>query len=123
MNVKELIKITEDTIKAGGEAISKPYTVESKFQDRLIRLLKNIYKEDIWFVKVSDRYISGIPDIVGCIHGVFFAFELKDDIGVPSKIQCVVIEKIRKAGGRVWVVRTIEEVLKSMIIILKTLEE
>lgn len=122
MTKAELIKVTEARISRGGRGFDKPCTEEVKLQNKVIYALREVYKDDIWFAKISDRYNSGIPDIVGCIHGRFFAFELKDNIGKPSTVQRVVIQRIKDAGGNVWVVRTVKEALIHMITILKTLE-
>ena len=64
---------------------------------------------DIWYVKISDRFISGIPDIFVCHQGRFMAFELKSGKGVVSKIQQATIRNIRKAGGFAEVIRSLEE--------------
>ena len=122
MTKEELIIITKDRISKKGHGFCTPYKEESKFQTRLIYTLKDLYGDDIWFFKASDRYSSGIPDILGCIHGKFFAFELKDDKGKATTLQRMVMERIKNAGGKVWVVRTVEETLKNMITILETLE-
>ena len=89
-----------------------PYEKESTFQTKLIKTLKYIYGDKIWFSKISDRYISGIPDIVGCINGKFFALELKDNKGEPTELQKYTIGNINKAGGKACVVRTIKEAIE-----------
>ncbi len=49
--------------------------------------------------------IRGIPDIIGCYNGRFFALELKKDLKEASKsvgrivLQQQAIKKITKAGG------------------------
>jgi Holliday junction resolvase len=47
---------------------------------------------------------SGVPDIVGCFNGVFFAIECKAGKGIPTALQEREMKNIRKAGGQAWVV-------------------
>lgn len=93
---------------------------EAEFQTYLIKFLKDFFKENIWITKVSDRFITGTPDILCCLCGRFIAFELKNDKGVPSKLQVYNIDKIKKAGGEAWVIRTVEEALKIILTMLTT---
>jgi hypothetical protein len=63
-----------------------------------------------WFFKVpGGPYLRGIPDIIGCYNGKFFALELKEpgrlkrgDL-VPKndseRQQSITIRAIKKAGG------------------------
>ena len=47
---------------------------------------------------------SGIPDIVGCYNGFFFAVEAKFGYNKPSNNQVREIDAIGAAKGAVWVV-------------------
>ena len=53
---------------------------------------------------------AGIPDIIACIGGQFFGFEVKTDSGKPTKLQEATIRKILAAGGTALVVRSVDEV-------------
>lgn len=53
---------------------------------------------------------AGIPDIIACINGKFYGFEVKTDMGVPTGLQKATIRKINKAGGRALVVRSVADV-------------
>jgi Holliday junction resolvase len=55
---------------------------------------------------------SGVPDIVGCYKGHFFAIECKAGKGTTTALQDKNIKEIKKAGGRVIVVNenNLEEV-------------
>ena len=53
---------------------------------------------------------AGIPDIIACIDGKFYGFEVKTEIGRPTKLQNSTIAKIRNAGGIAQVVRSVEDV-------------
>ena len=47
---------------------------------------------------------SGVPDIVGCFNGVFFAIECKAGKGIPTALQEREICRIRRAGGVAFVI-------------------
>ena len=73
---------------------------ESIFQDKVIKHLKSL--DCCWHMKVfggGTFQRAGIPDIIGCYHGRFFALELKAEKGRPSELQLYNIDKINKAGG------------------------
>ncbi len=53
---------------------------------------------------------AGIPDIIACINGRFFGFEVKTAVGKPTKLQEATIRKILAAGGTAVVVRSVDEV-------------
>lgn len=53
---------------------------------------------------------AGIPDIIACINGRFFGFEVKTEDGKPTKLQEATIRKILAAGGTALVVRSVDEV-------------
>lgn len=106
-----LIDMIDSELQYGGEKYLKTYDIESKFQEKVITLLKRVFGKHIWFAKISDRYNKGIPDIVGCINGKFFAIELKATNGRPTKLQEYTIDKIEEAGGKVCIARTMAECL------------
>lgn len=53
---------------------------------------------------------AGIPDIIACINGHFYGFEVKTESGKPTKLQEATIRKILAAGGTALVVRSVDEV-------------
>ena len=53
---------------------------------------------------------AGIPDIIACIDGHFFGFEVKTETGKPTKLQEATIRKILRCGGTAAVVRSVVEV-------------
>ena len=53
---------------------------------------------------------AGIPDIIACINGRFYAFEVKTPVGKTTALQDATIRKIRKCGGQAFVVRSVDEV-------------
>ena len=53
---------------------------------------------------------AGIPDIIACINGKFYAFEVKTAIGKTTALQEATIRKIQNCGGHAYVVRSVDEV-------------
>jgi Holliday junction resolvase len=47
---------------------------------------------------------AGIPDIVGCHKGVFFAVECKAGKNIPTALQEREIRNIKNVGGYAWVI-------------------
>lgn len=55
---------------------------------------------------------AGIPDIISCINGRFYAFEVKTSTGKPTALQEATICKINNCGGKAYVVHSVDEVKK-----------
>ena len=77
--------------------------LEKDFVDKvLIPTLKESFPTS-WWLKVPTVSIRGIPDVIGCVNGIFVALEGKraGAKADPSreKLQAYVCEQIRKAGG------------------------
>ena len=53
---------------------------------------------------------AGIPDIIACINGKFYAFEVKTATGKTTALQDATIRKIKNCGGHAYVVRSVAEV-------------
>ena len=78
-------------------------TPEAKVKKRVKEILDKL--EAYYFMPATGGYgRSGIPDIVGCLNGVFFAIECKAGKGIPTALQEREINKIRNAGGHAWLV-------------------
>lgn len=67
-------------------------------------------QKDTWFYKASDRYTSGIPDIIACVNGQFVAIELKGDGYHPTAVQTMKIGKIVNSSGIAGVCYSLEDV-------------
>jgi len=54
-----------------------------------------------WYLKVwgGGFQKSGIPDLLMCVNGIFFAVELKSSSGRPSDIQRKNIGMVNRGGG------------------------
>ncbi len=75
--------------------------LEKTFQKSLLEELRRIPNTH-WF-KIHDQCTAGIPDIIGCVAGVFFGFELKTRSKVKA-IQVWTLKQIEGAGGHSAVV-------------------
>lgn len=53
---------------------------------------------------------KGLPDIVVIAGGIFYGLEVKTPEGKQSPDQKIMEEKIKKSGGKYFVVRSIEDV-------------
>lgn len=49
---------------------------------------------------------AGVADLLCCIHGSFYAFEVKKPKNEPSPIQFAFLRSIRRAGGKAGIVYT-----------------
>jgi hypothetical protein len=79
---------------------------ESRLQQRIRKALEREFGG--WWVKIwaGPFSISGIPDIIGCIKGLFIALEVKTATGKLSPIQIKTINDIITKGGGVAAVVT-----------------
>ena len=57
---------------------------------------------------------AGIPDIIACIGGRFYGFEVKTEKGRPTRLQEATIRKINATGGTALVVRSVDEVKRAI---------
>lgn len=78
-------------------------TPESKIKNRVKKILDELGV--YYFMPATGGYgRSGIPDIVGCYKGVFFAIECKAGRGTTTALQERELKRITNAGGIAWVV-------------------
>ena len=83
---------------------------ESDIVAAILRLLKKTPFCFAWKVHGSMYSTAGIPDIIACVDGRFFAFEVKTASGKATQLQQATIRKILAAGGTALVVRSVDEV-------------
>lgn len=91
-------------------------TPEAKVKARVVKQLKEmgVYH----FSPVTGGFgRSGVPDIVGCMNGRFFAIECKAGRGLTTALQEKNIEFIRENGGFAMVVN--ENNMDAVSVILK----
>lgn len=82
---------------------------ESSLQRDAVKLLERskLYVVNTWGTPLSH---SGVPDLITCCDGGFVGFETKYLEGKTSRAQDFHIGLIRKAGGLVFVPKTLDEI-------------
>ena len=83
---------------------------ESDIVKAILKYLKSVPQCFCWKEHGGMYGTAGIPDIIACINGRFYGFEVKTDVGKPIKLQEATIRKILAAGGTAVVVRSVDEV-------------
>ena len=83
---------------------------EADIVKAIMKYLKTVPNCFCWKEHGGMYGTAGIPDIIACIEGHFFGFEVKTDKGKPTALQTVTIRKILAAGGTAAVVRSVDEV-------------
>lgn len=91
---------------------------ESRLQQKIQKALRR--EVGGWWFKVwgGPFMPAGIPDLIGCVDGLFFAFEVKlpKKSSKPSAIQLETIRDIvMKGGGVATIVRSEEEAVEIVL--------
>lgn len=74
---------------------------EKSFENKIKDFLDGIGA--VWYKQFGCSYTkAGTPDLLCCVNGHFVAVEVKAEKGRPSPLQLYNIDKIRKAGGAVY---------------------
>lgn len=84
--------------------------LEKEIVAAIMRLLKKAPQCFAWKEHGGMYGTAGLPDIICCLDGQFFAFEVKKPSGVTTGLQEGTIERIKAAGGHAFVVRSVEDV-------------
>ncbi len=87
---------------------------ETQLKKKVLIWLKKEYSEG-FFIKISDRFQTGIPDILGCVKGRFIAIELKIPGGKLTKLQSFVLNKLSLTGALTGVCYSLGEVKELLI--------
>jgi hypothetical protein len=88
---------------------------ESRRQRRIHDKLDEAFPSCFFFkVHGGPFQLDGIPDLVGCIDGLFCGFEVKEPGEESSKIQLHRVSQIKKAGGCAGIVESFEDCIKLM---------
>ncbi len=82
---------------------------ESDLKRKVLAFLKQNYP-DSWVYKTSDRWISGIPDLLIVENGRLYAIELKVGKNKATKLQQHTLNAIAVAGGISGVCRSVDDV-------------
>lgn len=83
---------------------------EKEIVSAIMRYLKTVPRCYAWKEHGGMYGTAGIPDIIACIDGKFYAFEVKTATGKTTKLQDAIIRKILACGGTAAVVRSVCEV-------------
>ena len=75
-------------------------------------IVKHLRASGAWVFKVhgGPMQLKGVPDLVGCWHGVMFALEVKKPGERLTAIQAHIIEQIKAAGGIAGRVESVADV-------------
>jgi hypothetical protein len=76
----------------------------------IMRWLKTVPRCFAWKEHVGMYGTAGVPDVICCLDGRFFAFEVKTPEGRLTKLQENTIQRIKDAGGHAFVVRSVDDV-------------
>jgi len=84
--------------------------MEKEIVAAILRYLKGLPRCFAWKTHGSMYGTAGIPDIIACIEGRFYAFEVKQPSGHLTLLQGATLRKIEAAGGVAVKVTSVEEV-------------
>ncbi len=87
---------------------------ESDIVKAIMKFLKTVPRCFAWKEHGGMYGTAGIPDIIACIDGKFYGFEVKTDVGKPTKLQEATIRKINRAGGTAVIVRSVDDVKSTL---------
>lgn len=81
-------------------------TPEGKVKQRVKKILDS-YKPDCWYFMPAARAYgqAGVPDFIGLYRNCMFAIETKAGNNEPTPMQVLQMNKIEKAGGKVFTIR------------------
>jgi len=91
---------------------------EQHIQKKILDYLKS---RGCYTVKVISASKSGVPDILGCYEGVFFAIEVKTPKtrNKVSKLQAYNLDMVLDAGGHslvAWELEQVEDFIDGLLI-------
>lgn len=84
--------------------------LEKDIVNAIMKYLKTVPECFAWKEHGGMYGTAGIPDIIACVGGRFYGFEVKTEKGKPTALQEASIRKINAAGGTAAVVRSVAEV-------------
>jgi Holliday junction resolvase len=96
-------------------------TPERRVKEQVKKQLKEFGQDIYYFFPATGGYgRNGVPDIIGCLKGNFFAIECKAGRGTTTALQDIEIAKIKQAGGSVWVLN--EFTVQHLSMLLRSLQ-
>ena len=97
-----------------GKAAFCPADMEKDIVAAILRYLKGLPRCFAWKTHGGMYGTAGIPDIIACMEGRFYAFEVKQPGGRLSRLQEVTLKKIEAAGGVAVMVTSVDEVKSTL---------
>lgn len=89
--------------------------LESKLQKKIRHDIEEEFVVGFWFKTHGSMFQKkGLPDLLGCVWGLYLGLEVKTDKGSTDDIQDQVLKDIRKAGGLGTTVRSSEEAIRKI---------
>ena len=83
---------------------------EKDIVSSILKFLKSFPNCFAWKEHGGMYGTAGIPDIIACIDGRFYGFEVKTESGKTTALQDATIRKILACGGNAYGVRSVDEV-------------
>lgn len=85
---------------------------EAKLTAKIREYLNTLDNSYFWKARGDPRQQKGVSDLVGVYHGRFVALEVKtpQNRKGPTLYQIVFMKKIKAAGGKAFVVRSLADV-------------
>ena len=87
---------------------------ESNLTKTILKYLRGLDGCFAWKAHGGRFGTAGIPDVICCYRGRFFAFEVKVPGNKPTEIQQATIDRLKQAGARVFVVNSVKDVRRIM---------
>ena len=91
--------------------------LEKDITTKILRYLKTVPNCFCWKQSGGMYGTAGLPDVIACIRGMFYGFEVKNTNGRLSKLQEVTLRRISEAGGRAFVVKSLDEVKAALEVV------
>lgn len=76
-------------------------------QPKCIKVLEQDY--NAYVIKITSASKAGHMDIIACIKGLFYGFEIKWKSDVPSELQKDKINKVIDAGGKAYFIHSTKQ--------------
>ena len=82
-------------------------------QPKVIKCLEEEFNAHV--INIVNTSKSGNPDLIACINGLFYGFEIKWKNDKPSELQKEKINRIIAKGGKAYFIRSVAD-LRNIII-------
>jgi len=81
---------------------------ETKLTQKITLMIRKEFPS-VYYFKESNRWISGLPDLILCAWGIFIGMEIKTSKGKATPLQEYVIKCINNSGGVAGIARNVED--------------